>query len=73
MFVEVDEAEFRANPDAMLDRVQSGCEAIVVKAEGRIVVALVNPHLFDGIRRMDEHSKEIAARIAEDFRDVRQR
>jgi len=52
MFLEVEEAEFRADPDAMLDRIQSGCEAVVIKADGRIIAALVNPHLFEQVRRI---------------------
>lgn len=70
MFLEVDEAEFRADPDAMLERVQSGCEAVVIKADGRIIAALVNPHLFEQVRVMHERFDPVRAKIAEDFRGV---
>jgi len=70
MFLEVDEAEFRADPDAMLERVQSGCEAVVIKADGRIIAALVNPRLFEQVRGMHERCDPVRAKIAEDFRGV---
>jgi hypothetical protein len=70
MFLEVDEAEFRADPDAMLEGVQSGCEGIVIKADGRIIAALVHPHLFEQVRGMHERFDPVRAKIAGDFRGV---
>jgi hypothetical protein len=70
MFLEVDEAEFRADPDAMLEGVQSGCEAVVIKADGRIIAALVHPHLFEQVRGMHERFDPVRAKIAEDFRGI---
>jgi hypothetical protein len=70
MFLEVDEPEFRANPDAMLERVQSGCKAVVIKADGRIIAALVSPHLFEQVRGMHQRFDAVRAKIAEDFRDI---
>lgn len=69
MFSKVDEAELRADPSAMLDRVQSGCEAIVIKADGNIVAALVNANLFEQIRRMSERFDEVKAKIVGNLRD----
>ncbi len=70
MFIEVDEAEFRADPDAMLDRIQSGCEAVAIKADGRIIAALVSPRLFEQVRGMHQRFDAVRAKIAEDFRDI---
>jgi len=70
MFLEVDEAEFRADPDAMLDRLESGCEAIAIKSDERIIVALVNPRLFEQVRRMHQRFDAVRAKIAGDFRDT---
>lgn len=63
-------ADFRRDPDAMLDQVQLGNEAVVVDEDGKIIAALVNPNLFGGFRRMHDRFDELRAEIAEDFRDI---
>jgi len=70
MYIEVKETDFRRDPDAMLDQVQLGNEAVVVDEDGKIVAALVNPNLFERFRRMDERLDELRSKIAEDFRDI---
>jgi prevent-host-death family protein len=67
---EVSAVNFRQNLGEMLNQVQYRNDSIVINKDGKPVAALVDPELFDRIRRMRDRFDALSNRIAEAYRQV---
>jgi prevent-host-death family protein len=70
MVTEVSAVKFRQNLGEMINQVQYRKDAVVVTKDGKAVAALIDAEQFERIRRMRDRFDEIAAKIAEAYRDV---
>ena len=70
MVTEVSAVKFRQNLGEMINQVQYRKDAVVVTKDGKAVAALIDVEQFERIRRARERFDEIAAKIADAFRDI---
>ena len=70
MIKEVSAVNFRQNLGEMLNQVQYRNDSIVINKDGKPVAALVDPELFDRIRRMRDRFDALSSRIAEAYHQV---
>ncbi|HET6217007.1 MAG TPA: type II toxin-antitoxin system Phd/YefM family antitoxin [Acidobacteriaceae bacterium] len=70
MIKEVSAVNFRQNLGEMLNQVQYRNDSIVINKDGKPVAALVDPELFDRIRRMRDRFDALSNRIAEAYCQV---
>ena len=70
MITEVSAVKFRQNLGEMINQVQYRKDAVVVTKDGKAVAALIDVEQFERIRRARERFDEIAAKVADAFRDI---
>jgi prevent-host-death family protein len=70
MITETNAVTFRQNLGEMINQVQYRHDSILIKKDGRPVAALIDAHLFERIRRMQERFDSLSSRMAEAYSQV---